>query len=155
MILSRTSQHALKALVYLASQPGGQPILIRDIAAQIGVPYAYLAKVMQILSKGKLTRSFRGRLGGYCLCDKVEHIPLMEVLLLTEGPGFAQACMLGGGECSDDNPCPMHCDWKPVKLAILRLFDESSLNQLADEVRSGRCRLANIQLAMLAVGAPQ
>lgn len=153
MILSRTSQYALKALIYLASQPGGQPILIREIAAQLGAPCAYLSKTMRILSKGKLIHSFRGRNGGYCLRDKAELIPLMEILLLIEGSRFAQPCMLGVGECRSDTPCPVHCGWQPVKLEILRFLDESCLGQFADEVRSGRCRVADIQLAMLSRGA--
>ncbi len=152
MILSRTSQYALQALVYLATQPEGQPVLIRKIAAQLGAPYAYLAKTMQILSKAKLTNSFRGRKGGYCLRDKANHIAVMEVLLLIEGARFVEPCMLGVGKCSDDTPCPLHCEWQPIKLAILRFFDESSLSQLADEVRSGRSRVFDIQLAMLSRG---
>jgi DNA-binding IscR family transcriptional regulator len=54
MILSRTSQYAIQALIYIATQPPGEPVLNRKIAAYLNVPSAYLAKIMQSLCKGNL-----------------------------------------------------------------------------------------------------
>src|SRR5512134_60457 len=70
MILSRTSQYAVQALIYMATQPGATPVLNKDIAAQLGVPAPYLAKILQSLAKGNLLFSFRGRLGGFCLREE-------------------------------------------------------------------------------------
>lgn len=67
MILSRTSQYAVQALIYMATQPDATPVLNKDIAAKLGVPAPYLAKILQSLAKGNLLFSFRGRLGGFCL----------------------------------------------------------------------------------------
>ena len=67
MILSRTSQYALQALIFIATRPPGEPVLNREIASYLDVPPAYLAKIMQSLCKGGLLYSFRGRLGGFCL----------------------------------------------------------------------------------------
>ena len=83
MILSRTSQYAVQALIYMATQPAAAPVLNKDIASQLGVPAPYLAKILQSLAKGNLLFSFRGRLGGFCLRDGGEKITLMQILLLT------------------------------------------------------------------------
>ena len=53
MIFSRTSQYAIQAL-YLATQPSGRRVLNREIAQNLGVPLAYLAKILQDLSREKL-----------------------------------------------------------------------------------------------------
>ena len=74
MILSRTSQYAVQALIYMVIQPTATPVLNKDIAAQLGVPAPYLAKILQSLAKGNLLFSFRGRLGGFCLRDGGEKI---------------------------------------------------------------------------------
>jgi Rrf2 family protein len=149
MILSRTSQYALQALVFLAMQPVGKPILNREIANQLGVPTAYLAKIMQDLAKAKLVRSFRGQRGGFCLKDGAERVSLGEIISLTEGREFAYSCMLGMKDCAGDTPCPVHCEWVPIRQAILKLLGESRLNLLAAGVRSGRCRLADVHLAAI------
>ena len=95
MLLSRTSQYAVQALIYMATQPADAPVLNKDIASQLGVPAPYLAKILQSLAKGNLLVSFRGRLGGFCLREGGDAITLMQILLLTEGPAFTESCLLG------------------------------------------------------------
>jgi len=50
MILSRTSQYAVQALIYMATQPAPRGA-DKDIAADLGT-CTYLAKILQSLAKG-------------------------------------------------------------------------------------------------------
>jgi Rrf2 family protein len=147
MILSRTSQYAVQALIYMATQPLGAPILNKDIAAKLNVPAPYLAKILQSLAKGNLLYSFRGRLGGFCLKEDGHKMTLMDILLLTEGPAFTQSCLLGLKKCSDDTACPVHFRWAPVKEKIMSLLKETTLDKLAKAVQSGKYRLADLPAA--------
>jgi Rrf2 family protein len=144
MILSRTSQYAVQALIYMATQPSATPVLNKEIAAQLGVPAPYLAKILQGLAKGNLLFSFRGRLGGFCLREEGAKITLMQILLLTEGPAFTQNCLLGLKTCSDETACPLHFRWLPVKKKIIDLLEETTLEKLAKAVESGKYRLADV-----------
>ena len=47
MILSRTSQYAVQALIYMATQSSATPVLNKDIAARLGVPAPYLSTILQ------------------------------------------------------------------------------------------------------------
>lgn len=151
MILSRTSQYAIQALIYIATQPRGEPVLNREIAAHLGVPSAYLAKIMQNLCKGNLLYSFRGRLGGFCLREEAEKTDLMQVLLLTEGKGFTEDCVLGLKVCSDETACPMHVRWKPIKEKIVSMLHDQTLETLAIAVQSGKYRITDLPHAVLGV----
>ena len=144
MILSRTSQYAVQALIYMATQPDATPVLNKDIAAQLGVPAPYLAKILQGLAKGNLLFSFRGRLGGFCLRETGDKITLMQILLLTEGPAFTESCLLGLKKCSDETACPLHFRWLPVKKKIIDLLQDTTLDKLAKAVESGKYRLADM-----------
>src|SRR3990167_7432188 len=141
MILSRTSQYAIQALIYIATQPRGEPVLNRKVADYLDVPSAYLAKIMQSLCKGNLLYSFRGRLGGFCLREGAEKTNLMQILTLTEGTGFTEDCLLGLKVCSDETACPMHTKWKPIKQKVFALLSEQTLEKLAAAVTSGKYRL--------------
>lgn len=147
MILSRTSQYAVQALIYMATQPSGTPILNKDIAARLNVPAPYLAKILQSLAKGDLLYSFRGRLGGFCLKEDGQKMTLMDILLLTEGPAFTQSCLLGLKKCSDETACPVHFRWLPVKEKITSLLKETTLDKLAKAVQSGKYRLSDLPIA--------
>ena len=144
MILSRTSQYAVQALIYMATQPAATPVLNKDIAAKLGVPAPYLAKILQSLAKGNLLFSFRGSLGGFCLREDGEKTTLMQILLLTEGPAFTQSCLLGLKKCSDETACPLHFRWLPVKRKIIEVLQETTLEKLAKAVESGKYRLADV-----------
>jgi Rrf2 family protein len=144
MILSRTSQYAIQALIYLATQPGGRLVLGRDIAHSLGVPTPYMAKVLQELCRGKLLESSRGRAGGFCLRSGAEHSNLLDVVLLTDGRRMDRECLLGHKACQDATACPMHRGWKPVKKDIHACLGGITLMHLAKAVQSGQYRLADL-----------
>ena len=150
MILSRTSQYAIQALIYIATRPSGEPVLNREIASYLGVPPAYLAKIMQYLCKGNLLYSYRGRLGGFCLREGAEKTVLMQILIMTEGTRFTQDCVLGLKVCSDATACPMHAKWVPIKKKIVAILNEQTLEKLARAVQSGKYRLTDLPGSLLA-----
>lgn len=151
MILSRTGQYAVQALIYIATQPPGEPILNRKIAERLNVPTAYLAKIMQTLCKGNLLYSYRGRQGGFCLREGGEKTDLMQILVLIEGVGFTEDCVLGLKVCSEETACPMHNKWKPIKEKIAALLREQTLEKLAQAVKTGKYRIADLPMAAMAV----
>ena len=153
MILSRTSQYAVQAMIYMATQAPGVPVLNKDIALRLNVPAPYLAKILQSLSKGGLLYSFRGRLGGFCLREEAAQVSLMQLLQLTEGADFTQSCLLGLKRCSDETACPVHTRWLPIKEKVIEMLNQMSLAELAMAVQSGRYRLADMPLAALPAGA--
>lgn len=149
MILSRTSQYAIQALIFIATQPRGQPVLNRTVAEYLDVPPAYLAKIMQNLCRGTLLYSFRGRQGGFCLREGCEKTDLMQILTLIEGPGLTETCVMGLKRCSNETACPMHAKWFPIKTRIVELLHKQTLEKLAAAVRSGKYRLTELPGAML------
>ncbi|MES2206839.1 MAG: Rrf2 family transcriptional regulator [Pseudomonadota bacterium] len=144
MILSRTSQYAIQTLIYIATQPRGEPVLARKAAERLGVPPAYLAKIMQVLSRGGILDSFRGPSGGFVLKAGAEKTNLMEIVNLIEGPGLVGTCVLGLKVCSDATACPMHAKWQPIKMNVLKLLQEQTLEKLAVAVASGLYRIADL-----------
>lgn len=149
MLISRTSQYAIQSMIYIATQAPGTPVLSREVAEKLQVPAAYLAKIMQLLSKGGLVTSFRGRLGGFCLREEPEKIDLMRILLITEGPDFTKDCVLGLKVCSDETACPMHTKWKPIKEEIIELLNHQTLSMLSEAVLSGKYRISDIPYALM------
>jgi Rrf2 family protein len=149
MILSRTAQYAVQALIYMTTQPPGTAVLNRGIASYLRVPPAYLAKILRQLSKAGLLQSARGRQGGFVLEPGAEKTHLLQVVTLIEGPGFADDCVLGLKVCEERTACPMHAQWKPVKERIVAMLREQTLESLALAVRSGRYRIADLPQAVL------
>lgn len=148
MIFSRTSQYAIQALIYLAAQPERRSVLNHEIASNLDVPSAYLAKILQELCRQQLLRSARGRHGGFRLSDGAEHTSLLDVVLLLEGQQAERECLLGLKTCDDATACAMHRRWKPVKRQLLSYLSRVTLSQLAKAVNSGQFRLADLPVVL-------
>ena len=148
MIFSRTSQYAIQALIYLAAQPRGQLVLNREIAERLGVPSAYLAKILHGLSRGRILDSSRGRRGGFTLRSGAEQTTLLDIVLLLEGIRIKRECLLGLKECGDEVACPIHRKWKPVKHEMFAYFGGLTLGHLAQAVECGQYRLSDLPLAL-------
>ncbi|HUW28119.1 MAG TPA: hypothetical protein VMV97_05885 [Sulfuriferula sp.] len=63
MIFSRTYQYAIQALIYLAPQPNGWGVLKREIAYNLDLPSACLARMLHDVCRDKLLHAPRGRSG--------------------------------------------------------------------------------------------
>ena len=148
MIFSRTSQYAIQALIYLATQPRGQPVLNREIADSLGVPTAYLAKILHDLARGHILDSSRGRRGGFRLRSGAEASSLLDIVLLLEGMRIRRECLLGLKECGDETACPVHRKWKRVKHEMLDYLGGLTLGHLAEAVERGQYRLSDLPQAL-------
>lgn len=86
MELSCKSEYALLALLELASQyEKGEPLQIRQIAAQQNIPDRYLEQLLASLRRCGLVRSQRGAKGGYLLAREPWKITLLDVVTCIEG----------------------------------------------------------------------
>ncbi len=84
--LSCKTEYALLALLELAScYNEGEPLQIRQIAAQQNIPDRYLEQLLATLRRGNLVRSQRGAKGGYVLGREPWKITLLDVINCLEG----------------------------------------------------------------------
>ena len=141
MLLSKTSEYALQALIYLAAQPPGESVLSRDISDYLHVPAQYLAKILQDLAKRGVLDSFKGRGGGFVMRPGAEQLNILEVVEIVEGQPFGQGCVLGLKACADETACPVHTQWKPLKAEVVGLLSKQTIGSMAEAVRAGRYRI--------------
>jgi Rrf2 family protein len=131
MLLSRTSQYILQALIYLARQPSGRFVMIKEMAAALHSPECYLAKLIQPLVRAGWLETLRGRGGGIRLRADAASITLFDILQMTEGHRANRECLLGLKTCDDDSACVMHCQWKQVKQELADGLGGNTLASLA------------------------
>ncbi len=131
-MLSTTSQYALRALVRLAREPEGASVLGRDLARDCEIPANYLSKVLLQLKNASVVSTARGSGGGYKLERRAEHIRLLDVVDIFDPRRTRQACLLGQGECSDQDACTAHHGWKHVRKAYLDFLESNSLADIAE-----------------------
>ena len=84
--LSCKSEYALLALLELAGHfSSGEPLQVRQIAAQQDIPDRYLEQLLATLRRAGLVRSQRGAKGGYLLTREPWKITLLDIVNCIEG----------------------------------------------------------------------
>lgn len=136
--LTRDGEYAVRAILFLASQPEGKVSLITEISEVQEVPKSYLSKIMQHLTRAGLVRSRRGAKGGFALAKPAGSITLRQAIEAVEGPIFLNVCLVKKGECHRDDLCPVHPVWKEAQRKLFEVLDGKTMADLvkdADAIR--------------------
>lgn len=131
MVLSNSSQYAIRILAYMADQKDSQLINATELAEILYIPYKFLTKIMTELVKIDLVESIRGREGGFKLNKKSSDIMISDILDLFNDSIKDEQCVLGIGFCNGMCKCALHDQWMEPKLLLQKMFRESSLKDMA------------------------
>jgi Rrf2 family protein len=135
--LSQSAGYAILALSCL-DDPGGDPILVQDVAEWIGAPGPYLSKVFHALGKARLVATKRGRNGGVILMRPAKEITLDQIAGAMDGEEWQTSCLLGLATCSDERACPVHTFWTEERKRILQELQTTTLADVAKFERTHR-----------------
>lgn len=102
-MITRATEYACLAMLYLAKQPPGTCCNTADIARVQRIPTSFLAKVINQLAKSGLVISRRGPLGGLELARDPADITLREIVEVIEGELAVNVCT-----SSQDYACFRH-----------------------------------------------
>ena len=133
MIISRTAEYALRAIVHLAAAEGETVSqTVGQIAAGTQVPLGYLSKVLQSLSRAGLIVSQRGLGGGFRLAKAPSQTSILEVVQAIEPMERLTTCPLGL-EAHVPNLCPLHRRLDNAMALIEAQFRATTIAELLDE----------------------
>lgn len=130
MMFSKTTEYALRGLIYLAAQTPGEPVLSRDVAKYLGTPNQCVAKIFRILAKRGLLESVKGRGGGFMLIPGAEKFNILDVVEAVEGHSSPH-CILGLKVCADETACPVHCQWAHLRLQEMDMLRKHTIGAMA------------------------
>ena len=133
MKLYKTSEYALRALIYMANHEE-KKYSVNLLHKNLDIPYKYLGRLMPRLAEAGIVIAVKGKSGGYLFAKPLDEIFLNEIIDVVEGWENYNKCLLGFDKCGDDKPCPLHEQWGPIKHQILDMFQNMSLQ---DAVKKG------------------
>lgn len=135
MKLSTRGQYGTRALLDLALQEGGRPVLLKDIAQRQGIPLSYLEHLITPLVAAGIVKSTRGARGGISLLKSPKDIRLSEVIQLLEGSIAPVECVNNPGACHRSALCVTRDVWIEMNQAMKRVLDSTTLQDLVDRHR--------------------
>ncbi len=141
-IFSKTCEYAMRAMFYIAQRSHeGHRAGIKEIAEHVDSPEHFLAKILQKLSKEGMVQSIKGPNGGFYLDVASLNRPLADIITVFEGEQIFRGCGMGLSYCSEDNPCPLHNEFKEVRQKITGMLMNTTIGQFNDELIRGQFSL--------------
>ena len=142
-MLSKKSQYAFKALIYLSEQANKGPVLISEISKKKKIPLKFLENILLELRKAGVLESKKGKGGGYYFAVDPHQVSLARIMRLLDGPiallpcvslNFYEKCK----DC-DEKVCGLNRMMIQVRDATLKVLENKTLADLAyrDQEKAG------------------
>ncbi len=145
-MLSQTVEYALRAAVYLASEPA-EGRTTDEIAKATRVPRAYLSKVLQSLGRAGIVHSQRGLHGGMTLTKSPEELTILEVVNAVDPIQRIRTCPLEIAAHSV-RLCPLHKRMDAALAMVEDAFASSTLAEIISEPSRSKplCPFPNVKI---------
>jgi len=146
-MISKACQYGIRATIFIVSRHhDGVKLNISEIAREVDAPEAFMAKILQVLSKHRIITSLKGPYGGFFIENFQLEQPVIKIVNAIDGMSVFEECGLGLKQCSASHPCPMHDQYKIARDALQNAFLHTSLRKLAQEVNEGDSFIKNLAL---------
>ena len=134
-MFSNSAKYAIKAVLYLALHATRESkVHAKELSAEIDVPNAYMAKLLQQLVRHEVVSSTRGPRGGFYLTEANRNTPLIKVIHLFDGEDPFKSCVLGLKQCDESKPCPLHEKISPYRWTLLTALEFNTIQDFTDEL---------------------
>jgi len=134
-MLSKKSQYAFKALMYLAQNNDKGPVLIAEISRKKKIPLKFLENILLELKKAGILESKKGKGGGYYFAVNPSEVPMAKVMRLLDGPIALLPCVSLNfyEKCKncDEKSCGLHDMMTLVRDTTLKILERKSVADIA------------------------
>ncbi len=130
MVITRATEYAVRAIIFLAQQPKDEIVLKKDICRTQEVTPAFLTKIFQPLIKSGIVNSQRGVGGGFLLAKDPSEITMLDILEAEEGKLKLNHCLIDTDFCQRDAYCSAHEVWHAAQhemAAVLKRYSVADL----------------------------
>jgi len=89
------------------------------------------------LSRRGIVQSAKGPNGGFYVDDNILKLPLSAIVEAVDGNGIFTGCGLGLDYCSEENPCPLHHEFKAIRNQLQELLQSTAIGEFNENLNLG------------------
>lgn len=146
MKITAKEEYGLRCLLQVARGVEGHPVTVGHVAEGEGMTLQYAAKMMHMLRKANLIRSYRGVKGGFVLAKPAATISLWEVMERLSGGSYDdQFCGKYRGTqdaCVHLGNCGVRSVWSTVVSHLQRVLSHVTVAELLKDERETNYSMA-------------
>lgn len=105
-LITRDTDYAIRALCYIAKH-ADEVVSAKELVSCLRVPRPFLRKILQMLNKKKILKSYRGLGGGFRLASPAYNIRLIELIEIFQGRFSLSDHTFKKKICPEAKRCPL------------------------------------------------
>ncbi len=131
MICSNACSYAIRAMARMALVRSDGYVLLDVLCEGTDLPRQFLAKIFQDIARKGLLLSAKGRGGGFALARPPGQITLYDIVAVVDGTEQFDQCVVALATCDDDQPCPLHDQFKAIRLHVKSFLTSLTLDHMS------------------------
>jgi Rrf2 family protein len=118
-LITRDTDYAVRAITYMAKHKGNR-ISAKELVKNLKVPQPFLRKILQVLDKKGLLRSYKGKGGGFLLHVRPQEIFLLDLIRIFQGRFRLNECFLKKHACPHTKDCRLRKKINKIQAYVLK-----------------------------------
>lgn len=128
-LITRDTDYALRALCFI-SRHGKRIVSVAELVKELKIPQPFLRKLLQILNKKGILKSYKGKGGGFLLSKPAHKIFLMDVMETFQGRFKLNECLLKKLNCPSIKTCALRKRLERIERKVMRELDSITIASL-------------------------
>lgn len=131
-LITRDTDYAVRALCYMAKHKKNI-VPVSELVKNLGIPHSFLRKILQILNKKKILKSYKGKGGGFILNISPDKIFLVDLIKIFQGKIRLNKCIFKKRVCPDIRTCRLKEKINRIQKYVISELENITLASLLDK----------------------
>jgi Rrf2 family protein len=105
-LITRDTDYALRAVCYIAKN-SDSVVSAAELVNKLKIPRPFLRKLLQVLNKNKVLKSYKGQGGGFSLVTSAKRVVLLDLIEIFQGPLHLNECFFKKLACPNRKTCAL------------------------------------------------
>ena len=105
-LITRDTDYAIRSLTCISGS-GEQVISVTDLIKRLRIPRPFLRKILQMLEKEGILKSYKGKGGGFSLAVPASRISIFDLVEIFQGPFEVSEHIFKGKTCPYIKTCKL------------------------------------------------
>ncbi len=128
-LITRDTDYALRALCFIAKDKE-KIISAAELVRELKIPRSFLRKVLQVLNRKKILKSYKGKGGGFILALPVQKIFLVDLIEIFQGPLRINECFFKKMSCPNTKTCILRKKINNIEKNVIKELKSITLSSL-------------------------
>jgi Rrf2 family transcriptional regulator, cysteine metabolism repressor len=136
-LITKNTDYAIRALIYLAKSTGGF-IASRQIAEANHIPLMFMRRILQNLTQADFVESREGVVGGVRLMKNPKKIKIIDIIKLYQKEVTLTDCLFRKNICGNIAHCPLRPQLKKIEGKLIQDLNKLYLSDLLGKNKNNK-----------------